>query len=72
MTYFLAGVGNAEILKNGNLFATAKTLTDSSITIGVSAEDIRAGRVYGAGLADEGYPPYLYVPRRGAQEHFLL
>ena len=41
---FLAGVGNAEILKNGELFATAKTLTDSSITIGVSAEDIRAGQ----------------------------
>lgn len=49
MAVFLAGVGNAEILKkNSNgveeLFATAKTLTDSSITIGVSAEDIRAGQ----------------------------
>ena len=44
MAVFLAGVGNAEILKNGELFATAKTLTDSSITIGVSAEDIRAGQ----------------------------
>ena len=44
MAYFLAGVGNAEILKDGELFATAKTLTDSSITIGVSAEDIRAGQ----------------------------
>ena len=44
MAVFLAGVGNAEILKDGELFATAKTLTDSSITIGVSAEDIRAGQ----------------------------
>ena len=49
MAYFLAGVGNAEIFKKDkdgkeNLFATAKTLTDSSITIGVSAEDIRAGQ----------------------------
>ena len=44
MAYFLAGVGNAEIFKGDNLFATAKTLTDSSITIGVSAEDIRAGQ----------------------------
>lgn len=49
MAVFLAGVGNAEILKKNSagveeLFATAKTLTDSSITIGVSAEDIRAGQ----------------------------
>ena len=44
MAYFLAGVANAEIFKNDNLFATAKTLIDSSITIGVSAEDIRAGQ----------------------------
>ena len=41
---FLAGVANAEIFKNNDLFATAKTLIDSSITIGVSAEDIRAGQ----------------------------
>lgn len=43
-TTFLAGVANAEIFKDDNLFATAKTLIDSSITIGVSAEDIRAGQ----------------------------
>ena len=43
-TTFLAGVANAEIFKNNDLFATAKTLIDSSITIGVSAEDIRAGQ----------------------------
>ena len=44
MAYFLAGVANAEIFKGNDLFATAKTLIDSSITIGVSAEDIRAGQ----------------------------
>ena len=41
---FLAGVAIAKIFKGNNLFATAKTLIDSSITIGVSAEDIRAGQ----------------------------
>jgi hypothetical protein len=44
MAVFLAGVANAEIFKGNDLFATAKTLIDSSITIGVSAEDIRAGQ----------------------------
>lgn len=43
MAVFLAGVGNAEIFDGNNLIATAKTLVDSSITIGVTAEDIRAG-----------------------------
>jgi len=43
-TTFLAGVANARIFKGNDLFATAKTLVDSSITIGVSAEDIRAGK----------------------------
>ena len=42
--YFLAGVANAEIFDGDKLFATAKTLIDSSITMGVSAEDIRAGQ----------------------------
>ena len=42
--YFLAGVADAEIFKGTESFATAKTLIDSSITIGVSAEDIRAGK----------------------------
>ena len=41
---YLAGVANAEIFKGNDLFSTAKTLIDSSITIGVSAEDIRAGQ----------------------------
>lgn len=44
MAYFLAGVADAEIFKGNEAFATAKTLIDSSITIGVSAEDIRAGK----------------------------
>ena len=55
MAVFMAGVGTAEIFKVGkdgqeNLFSTAKTLTESGITIGVSAEDIRAGagaKLYG-------------------------
>lgn len=42
--YFLAGVGNAEIFnQNDELFATARALTDSSITIGVNAEEVRGG-----------------------------
>ena len=55
MAVFLAGVGTAEIFKvdkdgRENLFSTAKTLTESGITIGVSTEDIRAGagaKLYG-------------------------
>nr|DAT96335.1 MAG TPA: structural protein [Bacteriophage sp.] len=42
--YFLAGVANAEIFDGeNNLFATAKALTDSSITIGVNSEEVRGG-----------------------------
>lgn len=42
--YFLAGVANAEIFDGeNNLFATAKALTDSSISIGVNAEEVRGG-----------------------------
>ena len=44
MAYFLAGVADAELFKGSESFATAKTLIDSSITIGVSSEDIRAGK----------------------------
>lgn len=43
MAVFLAGVGNAQIFDGSSLIASAKTLVDSSITIGVTAEDIRAG-----------------------------
>ena len=55
MAVFMAGTGTADIFKvdkdgKENLFTTAKTLTESGITIGVSAEDIRAGsgaKLYG-------------------------
>lgn len=43
MSVFLAGVANAEIFDGDELFASARTLVDSSITIGVTAEDIRGG-----------------------------
>ena len=52
--YFLAGVANAEIFDGENkLFATAKALTDSSITVGVSAEEVRGGE--GAALRGKYY-----------------
>lgn len=41
---FIAGVGTAEIFSGDVLFASARTLIDSSITIGVSVEDLRAGQ----------------------------
>lgn len=41
---FLAGVANATILDGDKLIANATTLLDSSITIGVTLEDIRAGQ----------------------------
>lgn len=44
MAIFLAGVANAEIFDGDTLFASARTLVDSSITIGVTAEDIRGGQ----------------------------
>mgnify|MGYP004473499903 CR=1 FL=1 len=48
--YFLAGVGRATLLDGERLVATANTLIDSSITIRISFEDIRAGlrnKLYG-------------------------
>ena len=39
---FLAGVGRATLLDGERLVATANTLIDSSITIGISFEDLRA------------------------------
>lgn len=39
--YFVAGVGHALLFKDDILFADCRTLADSSITIGVTAEDIR-------------------------------
>lgn len=44
MANFLAGVANAYLYNGINLIATAKTLIDSSITIGVTAEDLRGGK----------------------------
>lgn len=41
--YFIAGVGHALLFKGEELFADCHTLADSSITIGVTAEDIRGG-----------------------------
>ena len=41
MAVFLAGVATAEIFDGNTLFASARTLIDSSITIGVTAEDVR-------------------------------
>lgn len=43
MAVFLAGVATAEIFDGNTLFASARTLIDSSITIGVTAEDVRGG-----------------------------
>ena len=43
MKYFVAGVGRALLFKGTDLFADARTLADSSITIGVTAEEIRGG-----------------------------
>lgn len=48
--YFLAGVGRATLLDGERLVATANTLIDSSITIGVSFEDLRGrmrNKLYG-------------------------
>lgn len=41
---FLAGVGRATLFDGERLVATANTLIDSSITIGISFEDLRAGQ----------------------------
>lgn len=42
------GVANVDIFDGDNLFGTATTLTESSLNIGISAEDVRGGE--GAGL----------------------
>lgn len=42
--YFLAGVANVDIFDGQELFSTAKTLMDSSISLNVSLEEIRAGQ----------------------------
>ena len=40
---FLAGVATADMFRGSQLIGSAKTLLDSSITIGSSAEDVRGG-----------------------------
>lgn len=42
--YFLCGVANVELYKGDVLLAKSTTLTDSSISVSVTAEDIRAGQ----------------------------
>ncbi len=40
--YILAGVGNIQLFSpTGDLILTSKTLTDSGISVSVTAEDIR-------------------------------
>lgn len=41
---FLAGVGEATLLAGDQIILEAKALTDSSINVGLTAEDIRGGR----------------------------
>lgn len=40
----LAGVANVDIFRGRDLIATATTLLDSSITVGVTAEEVRGGQ----------------------------
>ena len=44
----MAGVATVDMFDGDNLFGTATTLTESSLNIGISAEDVRGGE--GAGL----------------------
>lgn len=50
---YMAGVATVDLFDGKNLFATAKTLTESSIAISTSAEDIRGGE--GAALLGKYY-----------------
>lgn len=49
MAFILAGVGNIQLYNSstGDLILTSKTLTESGIEVGLSAEDIRAGLAAG-------------------------
>lgn len=42
--YILAGVGNIDLYNQGDLIATSKTLTESSISVEVTGEDVRGGQ----------------------------
>lgn len=44
MNLFIAGVGNVELFKGKESVLVSKTLVDSSISLSVSLEDIRAGQ----------------------------
>lgn len=44
MGYILSGVANVDLYDGDELFAQARTLIDSSISISVTAEEIRGGR----------------------------
>lgn len=44
--YFIAGVMTADLFAGDQLFATAKTLIDSSISINVDSVDVQAGEGY--------------------------
>lgn len=44
MEYYLAGVADVDIFDGDELFSTAKTLMDSSISLNVSLEEIRGGQ----------------------------
>ena len=43
MAVFLAGVGNVTLMDGDDIFVTADTLTDSSITMDLSLEEVRGG-----------------------------
>lgn len=58
MKTFIAGVGRALLFKGADLFADCRTLADSSITIGVTAEEIRGGEgnvLYGQYFHDASF-----------------
>lgn len=44
MAVFLAGVGIATLMDGDDIFVTANTLVDSSITIGLTLEEVRGGQ----------------------------
>ena len=44
MAVFLAGVGTATLMDGDDIFVTADTLTDSSITLDLSLEEVRGGQ----------------------------
>ena len=47
MKKFLAGVGDAILFKGDTLIGVAKTLTDSTFSLSITADDVRGGKVNG-------------------------